>query len=183
MTHDIDQLGERLRGIREACDVSVEEMARDLAIPVEVYESYEATGADVPISVIYHMANKFGVDLTEILVGGKPRLDTYQVVRKGAGEAVDRYPGYHFEDLAWRFNKKIMQPLLVTLDPSNQPAALVTHTGQEFNMVLEGEMTLTFDGKDILLSQGDSVYFNPEHPHGQKCAGLTPATFLTVIAE
>ncbi|MEG0115376.1 MAG: cupin domain-containing protein, partial [Hydrogenoanaerobacterium sp.] len=78
---------------------------------------------------------------------------------------------------------KIMQPLRVTLDPSDAPAALITHSGQEFNMVLSGTVKVTFDKKEMLLNVGDSIYFNPRHPHGQSCVGNEPATFLTVIAE
>ena len=183
MTLEFEQLGLRLKGLREACDVSAQEMADDLDVTVEKYTSYEETGADVPISVLYHVAHKFGVDLTEILTGSNAKLDTFQVVRQGAGLVVDRYPGYHFQDLAWRYSKKIMQPLLVTLDPSDEPAKLVTHSGQEFNLVLEGAVKLTFDDKEVVLETGDSVYFNPLHRHGQACAGTTPAKFVTVIAE
>lgn len=183
MTHDFEGLALRLKGIREAMDVSVEEMAEDLGISVEQYASYEETGTDVPISVIYRMANKFKVDLNEILTGDNAYLNTYQIVRRGDGIVSDRLPGYHFQDLAWRFHKKIMQPLLVTLDPSDEPAALVTHRGQEFNLVLEGEMAFTFGDTTTILREGDAVYFNPEHPHGQKCAGDVKTRFLTVIAE
>ena len=76
-----------------------------------------------------------------------------------------------------------MQPLLVTLDPSDKPAALVTHPGQEFNFVLEGTVAVIFDGKELILQQGDSIYFNPTHPHGQRCVGDKKAKFLTMIAE
>jgi mannose-6-phosphate isomerase-like protein (cupin superfamily) len=180
---ELQQLGLRIKGLREACDVSAEELAGELNIPLDRYLSFEDTGADVPISVIYHIAHKFGVDFTEIVTGGQPKLDTYQIVRKGQGKTVDRYPGYHFQDLAWRYNQKIMQPLLVTLDPTDEPAALVDHEGQEFNLVLSGTMTLVFDGQEITLETGDCVYFNPQHPHGQKCASSVPAVFLTVITE
>jgi quercetin dioxygenase-like cupin family protein len=50
-------------------------------------------------------------------------------------------------------------------------------------MVLEGTIAITFDDKEFILSEGDSIYFNPEHPHGQRCVGDTTAKFLTVIAE
>ena len=108
---------------------------------------------------------------------------TYQVVRWGEGREVDRYPGYHFEDLAWRYTGKIMQPLLVVLDPSDEPAKLVTHTGQEFNLVIEGTVVVTWADKEFELNAGDSIYFNPEHPHGQRCGGDVPAKFVTIIAE
>lgn len=183
MDTDLAGLGLRLQGIREAMDVTAEELAAELGISADQLREYEQTGADVPISVIYHVAHKFDVDLIEILTGKKAYLDSYHVVRRGKGLEVDRYPGYYFEDLAWRFSKKIMQPLLVTIEPSDEVAALVTHPGQEFNMVLEGSLLLTFGDDEILLEEGDSIYFNPEYPHGQKCAGDKKTVFLTVIAE
>ncbi|MDR3687453.1 MAG: XRE family transcriptional regulator [Coriobacteriia bacterium] len=183
MTIDFKQIGLRIKGLREACDITREELAEELGVSVDTYISYEETGADVPISAIYHIANKFGVDLTEILTGTGAKLDTYQVVKAGRGRSVNRFPGYRYQDLAWLFTHKIMQPLLVTLDPTDEPAELVTHSGQEFNLVLEGLVAVTFDDRELLLEAGDSIYFNPTHPHGQKCAGDTPAQFVTIIAE
>ena len=183
MTNDFKQIGLRIQGLREACDITREELAKELGVSVETYSAYESTGADIPISAVYHIANRFGVDLTEILAGTDARLDTYQVVKAGAGRSVSRHPGYRYQDLAWLFSRKVMQPLLVTLDPSDEPAAPVTHTGQEFNLVLSGSIVLTFDDRELVLEAGDSIYFNPMHPHGQKCSGDTPAQFVTIIAE
>ncbi len=183
MATDFLAIGERIRGIREACDVTVDEMAAELEVEPATYVEWEETGADVPISVIYHIASKFGVEFTEILTGVPARLDTYHVVKAGEGRETDRLPGYHFEDLAWRYSQKAFQPLLVTLDPKDEPAALVEHAGQEFNYVLKGSIVLTFDDTEIVLNEGDSIYFNPTHQHGQRCNGNVPAVFLTVIAE
>ena len=182
-TNELREIGERLQGLREACDVTAQEMADELSVTLETYLGWEATGADIPISAIYHVARSFGVEFTEILTGTAAKLDTYQVVRAGEGKEVDRYPGYHYDDLAWRYTGKIMQPLEVVLDPSDEPAKLVTHGGQEFNLVLEGIVIVTFDGVDHELHAGDSIYFNPSFPHGQRCGGDTPAKFVTIIAE
>ena len=92
-------------------------------------------------------------------------------------------PGYDFEDLAFRFTHKIMQPLRVHLLPDDEKPALITHSGQEFNLVLEGKVKVLFEDKELILEEGDSIYFNPLHPHGQVCADDKPAVFLTVIAE
>ena len=56
-------------------------------------------------------------------------------------------------------------------------------TGQEFNLVLKGSIIVTFEDKEIVLNEGDSIYFNPTYPHGQRCNGDTKARFLTMIAE
>lgn len=180
---ELIEIGRRMKGLREACDVTAEEMAADLEVDLDRYLRWEATGAGVPISAVYHMARKFGVEFTEILTGTAAKLDTYQVVRKGEGKEVDRYPGYHYDDLAWRIRGKIMQPLEVVLDPSDEPAKLVTHGGQEFNLVLEGTVIVTIEDEEFALEAGDSIYFNPQLRHGQRCGSVVPARFVTVIAE
>ena len=83
---------ERLQGLREACDVSRHTMAEELGVDIDTYRGWEETGEDIPISAIYHMARKFNVDLTEILTGTAPKLDTYHLVRRGETEEVERFP-------------------------------------------------------------------------------------------
>ncbi|MEF9853514.1 MAG: cupin domain-containing protein [Hydrogenoanaerobacterium sp.] len=183
MEQQIMELTSRIRELREVCGYTQDELASELEISPETYRGYESNGLDIPINIIFQIANKFGVDFNELLTGEAGKLDSYHIVRAGEGKNTNRCPGYHFKDLAYRYSHKIMQPLLVTLDPSDAPAALITHSGQEFNMVLSGTVKVTFDKKEMLLNVGDSIYFNPRHPHGQSCVGNEPATFLTVIAE
>ena len=183
MPDEIKMLAARIRELREISGCSVAELAQELNISEETYESYEQDGVNIPISVLYHISNKFQVDLTEILTGTPARLDDFAVVRRGEGKKTDRYPGYSFKALAFKFKHKIMEPLLVTCDPEDGEPKLVTHGGQEFNYILEGQIEFIFEDRRIVMSQGDSVYFNPAHLHGQRCYGDKPAKFLTVIAE
>jgi len=177
------QISERIRELREIFDLTEEDMARETGVDVSTYIEYETSGKNIPISVLYHISQKFGVDLSEILTGEAARISTMQVCRRGKGQTIDRYPGYMFESLAPRFKGKVMEPLLVTLIPGQPDAALVTHEGQEFNIVLEGEIAITYGDKEYILKAGDAVYFDPTHPHGQKAIGTEKARFLTVITE
>ena len=180
---ELKELAARIRELREVCGYTQEELAKEIYVDPETYKKYEECAEDVPISVIYSIAKKFGVDFSEIMTGTGAKLRTYQVVRAGQGQPADRYPGYRFQNLAFHFTNKIMQPFLVTLDPSDKPAALVQHGGEEFNLVIKGSIVVVFDDQEIVLHEGDSIYFNPTHPHGQKCYGNEPGTFLTMIAE
>ncbi len=144
----VKEISARIRELREVCDYTQEKLAAELGIAADVYAGYEKNG-DFPISVIYEIANKFKVDFNEIITGEPSRIDTYQVVRRGQGKTVSRFEGYRFKDLAFRYADKIMQPLLVTLEPTDEPAELVTHSGQEFNLVLKGSIDLVFENKII----------------------------------
>jgi transcriptional regulator with XRE-family HTH domain len=181
--NDYSEIGARLRELREVSDYTIEELAAELRLSPEVYASYEENGKDVPISVIYEIANKFKVDFTEIVTGQSAKLETYHLIRRGGGKVINRNPEYHFEDLAYRYANKVMQPLLVTLEPTDAVAKLITHAGQEFNLVLEGVVIVTLGDKEFEMKAGDSIYFNPTIPHGQRCGSDVKARFLTVIAE
>ena len=183
MQEELMRISERIRELREIFDLTEEEMARETGVTVEKYVEYESNGENIPISVLYHISQKFNVDLSEILTGEPARLSTIQICKRGKGKTIDRYPGYMFESLAPRFTQKIIEPLLVTLIPGEPDAALVTHDGQEFNLVLEGVVVIIYDDKEYVLDPGDAVYFDPTHPHGQKAIGKEKARFLTVITE
>jgi mannose-6-phosphate isomerase-like protein (cupin superfamily)/DNA-binding XRE family transcriptional regulator len=176
-------IGNRLAGLRDACGYTPEQLAGELGIELALYQRYEAVGEDIPISVLFQIANKFGVDFNEILTGDAGKLDSYQVVRAGRGKSINRFDGYDYQDLAFRYTQKIMQPLLVTLQPDDKEPALVTHVGQEFNYVIEGTMILMVGDHQLTLEVGDCVYLNPMIPHSQRCGGKTQAAFVTVIAE
>lgn len=181
--NEASEVGRRIAELRDVCGYTQQEMANELDVDIDIYKSYEADGKDIPISVIYEIANKFNLDFAEILTGIPAKLDTHHIVRAGKGKDVDRLPGYRYQDLAFRYTKKIMQPLLVTLDPSEEPAKSVSHAGQEFNLVLEGSIELVFENESYILNEGDSVYFNSLLKHSQRCYGDKTAKFLTVISE
>ena len=104
------------------------------------------------------------------------QADAFQSINQGAaGEGVH----LHVRHVGTRVGSHF----LVTLDPSDKPSEPVQHDGEEFNLVIKGSIVVTFDDQEIVLHEGDSIYFNPTHPHGQKCLGTEPATFLTMIAE
>ncbi len=182
MTESIQQIAERIREVRENSGLTPQAVADELHLPLDIYDQYEAAESDIPISVLYEMARVFGVDLTELLTGSSPKLHSYCLVKKGEGIEIERYKGYKFQSLAFNFVHKKVEPLLVTIEPEeNKKMSLVTHPGQEFNYCLEGKIKVILGGSEIEMVPGDSLYFDPNIPHGQIAANGQPAKFLTVI--
>ena len=182
MHDDLVQIPVRIKELREILEISAIDMAKDIAIPLETYMKYEAGELDIPISVLYKISARLGVDATVLLTGEDPRMDTASVCRRGKGVRIERYPGYEFSSLAYNFRGRTIEPLLVYLDPSRETAAPVTHSGQEFNYVVEGKVKVTVGGRDHVLESGDCIYFDAGLPHGQ-AAVEGPAQFITIIQE
>ncbi|BDF57578.1 XRE family transcriptional regulator [Christensenellaceae bacterium] len=181
MNSQVIQIAARIRELREILEIPQEEVAEKVGISLEEYKKYESAQDDIPIGVLYGVAAELRVDPTELLTGEAPRMDEYTIVRGGNGVSVERYPGYAFTSLAFNYKNRDMEPMIVTISP-NDEAELVTHEGQEFNYVLEGSIKIVIQDREFILNAGDSIYFNPMLPHGQRAAG-GQAKFLTIINE
>lgn len=178
------QIATRLAALRDLSGYTQGELAEKLGVTPEEMAAYESGTLDIPVSILHAAAELMGVDLTELLTGKSPRLSSYCLVRKDQGLYVDRYVGYDFQSLAYNFVHRSAEPLLVTVGPENDPdnpLELVSHPGQEFNYVLEGTVRVTIGKNDLVLQEGDSLYFDPTLPHGQRAVGEKGAKFLTII--
>lgn len=183
MQERIKQVAERLKGLREIYGVTGQTLAQELEIPAADYRAYESGEVDIPVGVLYKAAQRFGVELTELLTGEQPRLHTYALTRRGKGVSVERRKDYRYWSLAHNFIHKKAEPFLVTVDPepAGSPFHLNSHPGQEFDFVLEGTLQVRLGEHELTLERGDSLFYDSGVHHGMKAAGGRPASFLAVI--
>lgn len=182
MNDQIKQIAQRIRELREILDVDAADLAKQVNVSVAEYNRYENAESDIPIGVIYAVAAALNVDPTVLLTGDAPRMSDYTIVRQGRGVSVERYKGYKFSSLAFNYIGRQFDPMVVDLEPMENPPELVAHGGQEFNYVLKGTVQLVIGSREFLLEAGDSAFFNPMTPHGQRAVG-GPVKFLTIINE
>lgn len=179
--HDkIKDIADRIKWLRLLTGFTEEEVAAQLNITHDSYVHYENGEDDIPISILYEIAGLYKVDLTDILTGVSPKLFEVCFVKKGEGLTVERLDQYEFESLAYKYAYRKIEPLLVTLNPDNNPD-LVIHNGQEFNYCLEGKMKVIISSEEYELNPGDSLYFDSGKPHKMVALDGKPAKFLTVI--
>lgn len=180
---DLKQIAERLKGIREINNVSLHTLANSLKIDPKEYEEYETGKKDIPVGILHKIAEFFKVDLTEILTGESPKLKQFTLVRKGEGIKVERRASYKYQSLAYNFINKKAEPFLVEVNPtsSDKPVELNSHQGQEFNYVIEGKLLVSLNGHEVILGEGDSLYFDSSMPHGMKALDNKTAKFLAIV--
>jgi len=183
MEEQIRQIAERLRGLREVMEISVEDVAKTCGISIEKYCEYESGNVDIPISVLHNICRKYGVELTVLLTGQEPHMHSYSLVRKNQGIDVERSKAYKYQSLAHSFINRKAEPFLVTVEPKpvSTEFCLNTHPGQEFNYILKGRLKFNLDGKEMILEEGDSIYFNSGLPHGMLALDDKECQFLATI--
>ncbi|MDR0823777.1 MAG: cupin domain-containing protein [Prevotella sp.] len=183
MNEDTKQIGQRLKGLREALDMTLDEFARSCDIPSEEYMTYESGEKDMGISLLKGIATRYGIDVSVLMFDDEPRMSSYFLTRKGKGLAVNRVADYNYQTLAGGFNHRKADVFEVTVEPKNDDIDIhhSRHAGQEFNLILEGRMLLQINGKDLVLEEGDSIYFDSGLPHGMKALDGKRVKFIAVV--
>ncbi|MCR5130331.1 MAG: XRE family transcriptional regulator [Prevotella sp.] len=183
MDEQLKLIGERLSGLRDVLDIKPEEMAALCGISVSQYEKMERGEAELSVANLQKIAKEYGISLDVLMFGEEPKMSTYFLTRKGQGKRVERRSAYLYESLASGFRGRKADPFIVTVEPKpdDTPREKNSHSGQEFNMVIEGEMEITIGSKVLRLGEGDSLYFDATQPHGMRALNNQRVRFLAII--
>ena len=183
MTDQIKQIAERIKEIREISGISAETLAGKLHIDQELYLRYESGNTDIPVGIIFNISELFNVELSVMLGGNNPKLRIYGVVRNGKGLKLERRKQYKYESLAYNFIHKKAEPFMVTIDADSENKVLefYSHPGQEFNYVVQGTMMSIIDGHEIILNEGDSIYFDSGYKHAMRALNNEQVKFLAIV--
>ncbi|MES9997289.1 cupin domain-containing protein [Desulfovibrio aminophilus] len=176
------QIAPRLRGLRDALDLTVEDLADRAGVTADEVRLYESASVEIPVGYLLKVAQVCQVDLTTLISGDEARLRNYSLVRKGEGLEVARRKSYDYRDLAHKFRGRRMEPFLITVPPKEEKdLSFNHHSGQEFMYILEGRLEVRLDEKSLVLEPGDSLYFDSKTPHALRGLDGRPAVFLDVI--
>jgi transcriptional regulator with XRE-family HTH domain len=183
MQEKIKEVAARIKELRDILGISQEEMSSFLRMGTEKYRKYENGEEDIPASILYEISRKLGVEMSILLTGEAPRMHYFTVTRKGKGVSVERRKQYLYQSLAANFINKKAEPFIVTVKPKPARGAAQTnaHPGQEFNYVLEGSLKLLIKDHEIVLGEGDSIFFDSSCEHAMVALKNKPARFLAII--
>ena len=181
MKEKMKEIGSRIFELRDLSNISTEEMAEYLKINVETYIKYEEGTADIPASILYEIAQKFNVDMGLLITGEETRMHIFTITRKGKGAAVERRKQYKYENLAEKFIHKKAEPFIVTVEPDEKKPSKNSHPGQELDYVLKGTLKIYIHKNEIILNEGDSIFFDSSYEHAMEALNDKTAKFLAIV--
>ena len=170
MDFKIREVAGRIRELRQISGFTVEEMARRTGLSAEEYIRCEEGTSNLSIAFLYRCTLSFGVDMGDLLEGRSPKLRSYDLTRKGEGQRIEEAHHMIGYNLAADFRNRIGLPLYMEM--KYRPGAeyediqLVTHEGQECDIVISGHMKIQIGSRSEILHPGDCIYYDSGTPHG-----------------
>jgi transcriptional regulator with XRE-family HTH domain len=180
-------VGERIKALREAQDMTLEQVSKLAGIDAERLKAYEAGSAVPPIGAVIQLSRVLGSKMEGLLHGGGTVSEHLTICRSGdslSGEQGGTEQSYTYSSLTRPGTAgHMMEPFLLSFDPKVAPGVPITHDGQEFVYIIEGAVELFYDGRTYRLERGDSAYLDSSLPHTFHGLGERVAKMLAVVSS
>jgi len=164
---NLKDVARRIKNAREALGVTEEIMAKNTDVSLSDYIAYEQGEKDIDFTFIYKCAKCFNVDPTDLLKGTSPKLTSFEVTKRGNGLPITRNAGNKYKNLAAMFKNKTAEPyhVIIPYTENKDVHEASSHKGQEFDIVIHGQLKITVGNNTQILEEGDTIYYKSTNPH------------------
>jgi transcriptional regulator with XRE-family HTH domain len=180
------EIGKKLRYLRQKKKMTLKELAKEAGCTDAALSKIERGEVAPTISLLKNAVNGLGTTLSEFLLNGS-KSDESIVMRENERIQM-KFPTEKIisYQLVRNLKTKQMQPLYEVIKPGGGSHGFYKHEGEEFGLVLEGELEITVNDVDYTIGKGDSFYYKSNQPHAfaNKSAAnvivlwiITPPTF------
>ncbi len=176
-------VGTRLRHARLVKQYRIRDVADRVGCSMSVISKIENGKATPSLTLLHRLVNALGINIGALF---ESRSDeSAAVLRAGTRPviAMERDPhgaGVALERLVPYGDGHLLQGNIHIVAPGGGSEGGIDHEGEEVGYVLEGELSLTLDGRTYELRAGDSFAFRSNRQHGYRNPGKTAARILWI---
>ena len=180
------RIGEKLRSLRLKKKLGLTQLGEHTGLSPAMLSKIERGQLFPTLPTLLRIALVFGVGLEHFFVKGSER-PTFAVVRKEDRLRLPDRPGeetpsYYFESLDFPVTDRKLQAFYAEFPAQSKASELHQHEGVELIYVLKGQLVVSITGDDVILNEGDAMYFDAGAPHSYRREGRSPCSAIVVTA-
>jgi transcriptional regulator with XRE-family HTH domain len=181
------QLGKRLREIRQSLSLTLEEASQKTGLARSTLSKIENEQISPTFTAVQKLANGLQIDIPQLFEKPRKAMASGRRVLTKAGEGTPHPTStYEHELLSTELARKKMVPFKtrVRARSFDDFCDWVRHEGEEFLLVLEGELALyTEFYEPVPMVAGDSMYYDANMGHALVSLSEKDALVLWVVAR
>jgi transcriptional regulator with XRE-family HTH domain len=172
------EVGGQLRAVRTAFGLSQRELAKRAGVTNGMISLIEQDRVSPSVGSLQKILAAFPMTMAEFFTRD---MQAQEAVVYRAADLPDVGTGaIHYRLVAAARRDRKMSILSEVYEPDSDTGEdLLTHSGEEGGVVVEGELELTVAGNTWLLSAGDAYYFDSRLPHRFRNPGKVRARIVS----
>lgn len=163
----LKNLGQRIRNLRKEKGLTLVDVSEKTGIAQATLSRIETGVMMGTVDSHEKIAEILGIGLPELYSGVDKRYEQIShLTKESERKATHHSAQVQVELLTAESSKKKITPLLITLQGNAKTQQESHDRGVEkFYFILEGSITAVVDGKEYLLKQGETLYFDASLTH------------------
>jgi transcriptional regulator with XRE-family HTH domain len=180
MAPELD-IGARIKTHRQGNHLTLKQLAEKVGCTDAYLSQVEHGRVSPSISSLKKIADALQTKITDFFVESEDDdpvvLPTNQRIRL----TLERWNA-EIQSLVINPRNKRMQPFYTTIQPGGGSHGFYSHVGEEFGIVLEGELEIDLDGTIYRVKRNESFYYSSSMPHSWTNPGQCPSVVVWVIS-
>jgi transcriptional regulator with XRE-family HTH domain len=181
-------IGLKIRRLRQERRMTLQNLSEATGLSKPLLSQVENEQVIPPLATLLRIAKALKVGL-HTFFQEEGSVEKCLLVRAGEGGSHDihssrsrRRTPYSYQSLGYGKKQRNLEPFLIEFDVQPwRDDLLVSHDGEEFLYILEGQVEFHYGDEVMAVGPGDSLYYDSNEPHGYVAVGEVPARAVAVI--
>jgi transcriptional regulator with XRE-family HTH domain len=180
------RIGPKIRDLRLAKKLGLVQLGKHTGLSPALISKIERGQLFPTLPTLLRIALVFGVGL-EHFFAEAPRRPAVTVVRKAdrirLPDSAEGEPSWFFESLDFPIENRKMEAFYAEFPTHAKPSAPHKHRGAELIYVIRGQLSVSVDGDETILGEGDAMHVPGGVEHSYRRKGKTSSSAIVVVAS
>jgi transcriptional regulator with XRE-family HTH domain len=164
----VQELGKRLRILRNKQGLTLTQLGEQVSLSASYLSQIERGVAMPSLPKLTAIANALSVEVRHFF---EEDASSPRPIRSNQGRRLKNTADVVVELLSADPTDKQIQPYRLVCQPGSSRDRAPTYPGEEFGLILKGELTVTVGEEAFLLKAGDSIHYETLQPHSWRNEG------------
>lgn len=178
----MNEIAERLKSFRLANRMTLKQLAQKAGCTDAYLSQLERGKANPSIMILKKIASALKVKVVDFFIESETEENDV-IVKEGDRVNIHFKRGdAKIQMLVRHIRNKRMQPFYTTIKPGGGSKGPYSHIGEEFGIVLKGQLEIRLNGRFYRLKKNESFYFSSQEPHSWSNPGKTKTVVIWVVS-
>lgn len=160
-----ENVGQKVRTLRLASGLTLKKLAIKAGCTDAYLSQLERGLANPSLMILKNIATALQIQVVDLFAEPEKEEDPVVIKENERVNIEFKRGDARLQLLVRNTTNKRMQPFCTTVEPGGGSKGFYSHIGDEFGIVIEGELELNIEGKIHRVKKNESFYFSSHRSH------------------
>ena len=176
------EIGEKVKALRWANRMTLKQLANKAGCTDAYLSQLERGYANPSVMTLKKIASALQMKVVDFFLESEAERNDVVLKEDERVNIKFKRGNAKIQMLVRNIQNRRMQPFYTTIEPGGGSKGSYSHIGEEFGIVLQGQLEVNLNGKPYRIKKNESFYFSSQEPHSWTNPGKKKAVVIWVVS-